>query len=98
MKKIQTGIDLKRCTPQRLMQQLEPVHGLSLPTDLASAVRLLRTPTIVLTHAQYDTLLKRAQKERCDVYAFRGGWVTFGYNSGQWVLWPLAAKPPSGLG
>jgi len=79
-----------------LMRSLAPVRGFALPEDFSAAMRLLCRPVVPITSEQYQALLARGKSEECDVYEFRGGWVTYGSADGGFALWPLQAKPPKG--
>ena len=76
-----------------LLRAMEPVSGFVLPLDFSVAMRMLCRPVVPITKLQYDAVLERGQRERCDVYSFRGGWVTYGTADGAYALWPLEAKP-----
>lgn len=79
-----------------LLRTMEPVSGFVLPPDFSDAMRLLSRPVVPITKMQYDAVLERGQREKCDVYSFRGGWVTYGTADGNYALWPLVAKPVLG--
>jgi hypothetical protein len=77
-----------------LQRALKPLEGFRLPSDYSAAVRLVERPVIPITEAQYNALYTRSLRDECEVYVFRGGWVTFGTADGGYALWPLQAKPP----
>lgn len=76
-----------------LLRAMQPVDGMALPCDFAQAMRMVCRPVVPITRAQYDAVLARGKREQCDVYAFKGGWVTYGTADGGYALWPLLAKP-----
>lgn len=81
----------------QLMKLLKPVSGFALPGNFSEAQRLLCRPVIQISEEQYRALYARGCSEKCDVYEFRGGWVTYGSADGGYALWPLICKPPKGL-
>lgn len=76
-----------------LLRAMEPVSGFVLPNDFSDAMLLLSGPALPITLAQYDAVLARGMREKCDVYKFRGGWVTYGSANGGYALWQLEVKP-----
>jgi len=76
-----------------LLRAMEPVRGFVLPDDFSEAMLLLSGPVLPITMAQYDAVLERGKREKCDVYKFRGGWVTYGSSNGGFALWELEVKP-----
>jgi hypothetical protein len=80
-------------TVDGLLRAMEPVRGFVLPDDFSEAMRLLSRPVFPITVEQYDAVLARGMREKCDVYNFRGGWVTYGSSNGGFALWELEVKP-----
>ena len=76
-----------------LLRAMEPVRGFVLPYEFSDAMLLLWGPVLPITMAQYDAVLERGKREKCDVYTFRGGWVTYGNTLAGFALWQLEAKP-----
>ena len=76
-----------------LLCAMKPVSGFVLPHHIGDAMRLLCRPVVPITKEQYDAVLERGIRDQCDVYTFRGGWVTYGTADGGYALWQLVVKP-----